>query len=179
MTPSDGLHTSPQQYFLSSLVCYGASEQQETLRFGNRSISPMLLLFVEFSDCSTSTRVRSVGGPRSTQRSNQPTGGSPYPALDCWAQQLVAHHWGPGGGWIRKWSLLPMSQTIVFHVGGNRWCKRVSRAHRSNNISIVVRIEHRTFHQVRQYAENSRQLMCLLFLCACCASVHLPLSVCW
>ena len=132
----------------------------------------MLLLFAQSARCSSSSTVRSVSGPRSTQRSTQATQGSPYPALDYWAGQLVAHHWGHGGGWIRKWSLLPVSQTIVFHVGGNRWCKRVSRAHRSNNISIVVRLEHRTFHQVSQGAENSRQLMCLLCLCACYPCVH-------
>jgi hypothetical protein len=95
---------------------------------------------------------------------------SPFPELDAYVQ---THHMAHGGvqGVIRGWqyayssrsgalaptqarlgegalppTFLPSSM-LTFQVGGNRWCHRIGRAHKSNHTMVVVDLRRGCLYQ--------------------------------
>ncbi len=38
-------------------------------------------------------------------------------------------------------------KTLVYEVGGNRFCRRIGRAHKSNHVYLVVDLQANSFHQ--------------------------------
>lgn len=55
---------------------------------------------------------------------------SPYPELDHFIKSLLKQ-----GGFIRQWN--QKHDTILYNIGGNRWCANVQREHKSNNIYYI------------------------------------------
>ena len=101
------------------------SQNCEVLECGNSS---------EDSDTKHSaTRRPSCRAPSAT--SNH--GSSPLPSLDNYI--LSRSNRGGVRGKIRAWSIGPMF--ITYHMSDNRWCERIGRMHKSNNIIWNVRIE--------------------------------------
>ena len=70
-------------------------------------------------------------------------GPSPFPVLDRYVANVLGSR-GGAVGWIRAWDcdrLLSSSATpccITYHMKGNRYCERVGRQHRSNNVMWTV-----------------------------------------
>ena len=68
---------------------------------------------------------------------------SPYPELD----QFVKEQLSPGG-YIRSWSQRSsVRNKILFAIGGSRFCSKVNREHRSNNIYYVCDLLNMTMNQ--------------------------------
>ena len=59
---------------------------------------------------------------------------SPYTEIDSFISSLI------GQGWIRQWKYHSDSETIVYDIGGSRWCGRVGREHRSNHVTYTCHL---------------------------------------
>ena len=70
-------------------------------------------------------------------------GSSPIPLLDNYI--LCLSNRGGVRGKIRAWSIGPTtgksSHHITYHMSDNRWCERIGRMHKSNNIIWNVRMD--------------------------------------
>lgn len=70
---------------------------------------------------------------------------SSFPLID----QFIArcHLVAPNGGFIRSSLYFPSTRVLVFEVGGNRFCHRILRQHKSNHIYIVVELLRMVYSQ--------------------------------
>ncbi|XP_028382666.1 DNA-directed primase/polymerase protein [Phyllostomus discolor] len=120
------------QYFLSSLVSN-----------------------VRFSDA---LRILTCDAPKNKQRQpghfNSPSTsveniegfqGSPYPEIDQFVLSLVDKNGIKGG--IRCWNYFFREQLLVYDICKYRWCENIGRAHKSNNIMIVVDLKNEVWYQ--------------------------------
>ncbi|KAL8597381.1 hypothetical protein ACOMHN_056144 [Nucella lapillus] len=124
-----------RQLFLASLIT-SVRGGERLLTFGHRArgegLSPR--------PGRQSRSVRSdgdAGGSLMMQVGAMPMGGcggSPYPEVDAFISGQVGH----GGGWTRRWSYFPPAQTLSYDIAGYRFCHRLQRQHRSNNIRSGV-----------------------------------------
>lgn len=81
--------------------------------------------------------------PRST--TSHFRGQSKYPAIE----QYILDRFGDRGGTVgrvRVWSIFE-NRHLSFHMMDNRWCERIGRQHKSNNIVWNVDLDNRTCHQ--------------------------------
>ena len=110
-----------------------------------------------------------AGGPRQAAAagSGDDSLASPFPSLESHFGTVVLRSWGRGGsgGYVRSWRhLLPAAPLavaggagaettppprgrLILNVAGNRFCERVEREHKSNNISFVIDLQRRWWHQ--------------------------------
>ncbi|XP_051686408.1 DNA-directed primase/polymerase protein isoform X3 [Oryctolagus cuniculus] len=120
------------QYFLSSLVCN-----------------------VRFSD---TLRILTCDTPQNKRKrmkhfnSTSPSVGtiegfqcSPYPEVDQFVLSLVTKNDIKGG--IRRWSYFFPEQLLVYDIFKYRWCENIGRAHKSNNIMILVDLKNEVWYQ--------------------------------
>ncbi|KFP74733.1 Coiled-coil domain-containing protein 111, partial [Apaloderma vittatum] len=70
---------------------------------------------------------------------------SPYPEIDCFVRSLVNKDGVQGG--IRRWNYFSLEQILVYDISGYRWCENIGRAHRSNNIMILVDLKKEVWYQ--------------------------------
>lgn len=70
---------------------------------------------------------------------------SPYPSVD----QFITSQLSKGGvqGAIRRWTFFPQGKCLVYDIQHNRWCERIGRAHKSNNIMIVADLVAGSYYQ--------------------------------
>ena len=61
---------------------------------------------------------------------------SPHPEVDHFIEGVI----GQGGvqGYIRRWSYFSQGALLVYDIAKNRWCERIGRPHKSNNIMYVL-----------------------------------------
>lgn len=120
------------QYFLSSLV--------SNVRFSDT----LQILTCETSqikqkgvDCfsSTSTSVETIEGFQC----------SPYPEIDKFVLSLVNKNGIKGG--IRRWNYFFPEELLVYDICKYRWCENIGRAHKSNNIMILVDLKNEVWYQ--------------------------------
>ncbi|XP_053109420.1 DNA-directed primase/polymerase protein isoform X2 [Hemicordylus capensis] len=126
--------STEEQYFLFSLIC--------NVRFSN------------------SLKILSCSNPEETRKKtvcldgNVPShlpgtiGGyqcSPYPEIDNFVLSLVNKDNVKGG--IRRWNYFSLEQLLVYDISNYRWCKNIGRAHKSNNIMIVVDLKRELWYQ--------------------------------
>lgn len=98
---------------------------------------------------TTARKQQSGEGQRAAAaaRCGQPP--SPYPRLDAFVLSCRP------GAYIRKWQWMqsamgsnPAINAILFHLAGdNRYCERIQRHHKSNNVYILVDLEKRILYQ--------------------------------
>ncbi|XP_015272887.1 PREDICTED: DNA-directed primase/polymerase protein [Gekko japonicus] len=123
-----------EQYFLSSLVC--------NVRFSN-------CLKILSCDNLEKTKEKSVCLDGSLSRSSSvPIGGcqsSPYPEIDNFIVSLVSKDNIQGG--IRQWNYFSLEELLVYDISKYRWCRNIGRAHRSNNIMIIVDLKREIWYQ--------------------------------
>jgi hypothetical protein len=71
---------------------------------------------------------------------------SPFPELDEFVKKQVLAR--PGNrGYIRGWMLYESASLLTYQIGGNRYCERIKREHKSNHIAIVVDLNTCVWHQ--------------------------------
>ena len=74
----------------------------------------------------TKKEARCIKG--SPTRENKFIKSSPYTEIDSFISSLI------GSGWIRQWKYYADTDTLLYDIGGSRWCGRVGREHRSNHV---------------------------------------------
>ncbi|KAM9578662.1 DNA-directed primase/polymerase protein isoform 3-T3 [Guaruba guarouba] len=70
---------------------------------------------------------------------------SPYPEIDCFVRSLVNKDGVQGG--IRRWNYFSPYEILVYDISGYRWCANIGRAHKSNNIMILVDLKKEVWYQ--------------------------------
>ncbi|NXL23645.1 PRIPO protein, partial [Setophaga kirtlandii] len=71
--------------------------------------------------------------------------GSPYPEIDDFVRSLVNKDGLQGG--IRQWSYFCLKELLIYDISGYRWCENIGRAHKSNNIMILVDLKNEVWYQ--------------------------------
>ncbi|XP_062992387.1 DNA-directed primase/polymerase protein [Elgaria multicarinata webbii] len=120
-----------EQYFLTSLICN-----------------------IRFSDCS---KILTWNNPKETREKSICLDGnivdsclggcnySPYPEIDKFVLSLVNKDNDQGG--IRRWNYFSLEQLLVYDIFNYRWCKNIGRAHKSNNIMIIIDLKRENWYQ--------------------------------
>lgn len=123
-----------QQYFFSSLIC--------NIRFSDS-------LKMICCDNPEKTMGKSVYlDGRASGLCLDPIEGyqcSPYPEIDNFVVSLVSKDNIQGG--IRRWNYFSFEQLLVYDIFNYRWCWNIGRAHKSNNIMIVVDLKKEIWYQ--------------------------------
>ncbi|XP_044153452.1 DNA-directed primase/polymerase protein isoform X2 [Bufo gargarizans] len=70
---------------------------------------------------------------------------SPYPEIDCFILSLLTREGFHGG--IRQWNYFSTEELLVYDTVNYRWCKNVGRAHRSNNVMLLVDLKREMWYQ--------------------------------
>ncbi|NXX16329.1 PRIPO protein, partial [Podargus strigoides] len=70
---------------------------------------------------------------------------SPYPEIDYFVRTLVNKDGVQGG--IRRWNYFSPEEILVYDISGYRWCENIGRAHKSNNIMILVDLKKEVWYQ--------------------------------
>ncbi|XP_060990736.1 DNA-directed primase/polymerase protein isoform X4 [Dama dama] len=119
------------QYFLSSLV--------SNVRFSDalRILTCDIPQSKQRIQClnPTSTSVETIEGFQC----------SPYPEIDQFVLSLVNKNGIKGG--IRRWNYFFPEELLVYDICKYRWCENIGRAHRSNNIMILVDLKNELWYQ--------------------------------
>ncbi|XP_011855554.1 PREDICTED: DNA-directed primase/polymerase protein isoform X3 [Mandrillus leucophaeus] len=120
------------QYFLSSLV--GNVRFSDTLRILTCDPSQNKQKGVGYSN-SIGTSVETMEGFQC----------SPYPEVDRFVLSLVNKDGIKGG--IRRWNYFFPEELLVYDICKYRWCENIGRAHKSNNIMILVDLKNEVWYQ--------------------------------
>ncbi|XP_032474086.1 DNA-directed primase/polymerase protein isoform X6 [Phocoena sinus] len=70
---------------------------------------------------------------------------SPYPEIDQFVLLLVNKNGIKGG--IRRWNYFFPEELLVYDICKYRWCENIGRAHKSNNIMILVDLKNEVWYQ--------------------------------
>nr|XP_020863328.1 DNA-directed primase/polymerase protein isoform X2 [Phascolarctos cinereus] len=70
---------------------------------------------------------------------------SPYPEIDNFVLSLVNKNGVKGG--IRCWNYFFPEELLVYDISKYRWCGNIKRAHKSNNIMILVDLKNEVWYQ--------------------------------
>ncbi|XP_037687026.1 DNA-directed primase/polymerase protein isoform X3 [Choloepus didactylus] len=70
---------------------------------------------------------------------------SPYPEIDHFVLSLVNKNGIEGG--IRRWNYFFPEELLVYDICKYRWCENIGRAHKSNNIMILVDLKNEVWYQ--------------------------------
>ncbi|XP_064566613.1 DNA-directed primase/polymerase protein isoform X2 [Zonotrichia leucophrys gambelii] len=123
-----------EAYFLSSLICnVGASDDIKVLSSGFSEEERKMSAFLN------SKTTRSSRDPMEGYQ------GSPYPEIDHFVRSLVNKDGLQGG--IRQWSYFSLKELLIYDISGYRWCENIGRAHKSNNIMILVDLKNEVWYQ--------------------------------
>ncbi|XP_047407675.1 DNA-directed primase/polymerase protein isoform X3 [Sciurus carolinensis] len=120
------------QYFLSSLV--SNVRFSDTLRILTCDTSQIKRKRAEYLN-STISSVETIEGFQC----------SPYPEVDRFVLSLVNKNDIKGG--IRRWSYFFPEELLVYDISKYRWCENIGRAHKSNNIMILVDLKNEVWYQ--------------------------------
>ncbi|XP_065692230.2 DNA-directed primase/polymerase protein isoform X1 [Patagioenas fasciata] len=123
-----------EAYFLSSLICnVRIRDDTKVLSSGfseeERKVSA-------FFNSKT---------PRSSRDFMEGYQDSPYPEVDNFVRSLVNKDGVQGG--IRRWNYFSLEELLVYDIFGYRWCENIGRAHKSNNIMILVDLKKEVWYQ--------------------------------
>ncbi|XP_001369409.2 DNA-directed primase/polymerase protein isoform X1 [Monodelphis domestica] len=120
------------QYFLSSLVTN--IRFSDTLRILTYDITP-----------SPQKRAECFNGACTKGNVIEGVQCSPYPEIDNFVLSLVNKN-GVNGG-IRCWNYFFPEELLVYDICKYRWCGNIKRAHKSNNIMILVDLKNEVWYQ--------------------------------
>lgn len=73
-------------------------------------------------------------------------GGTPFPALERFVEQCVCAQ-GGARGHVRACRVNAAGTVATFTVSGNRYCERVGRQHRHNNVLVVCEVYSGVWHR--------------------------------
>ncbi|KAM6400860.1 DNA-directed primase/polymerase protein [Pluvialis apricaria] len=122
-----------EAYFLSSLICnISARDDTKVLSSG----------FAEEERTSAFLNSKTARSSREPMEGYQD---SPYPEVDNFVRSLVNKDGVQGG--IRRWNYFSLEEILVYDISGYRWCENIGRAHKSNNIMILVDLKKEVWYQ--------------------------------
>nr|XP_028704748.1 DNA-directed primase/polymerase protein isoform X2 [Macaca mulatta] len=147
------------QYFLSSLVSNvslntnlteveGSSTEYSHLVFCVFQVSTRFSDTLRILTCDPSqNKQKGVGYFNSIGTSETIEGFqcSPYPEVDHFVLSLVNKDGIKGG--IRRWNYFFPEELLVYDICKYRWCENIGRAHKSNNIMILVDLKNEVWYQ--------------------------------
>ncbi|CAI9543536.1 unnamed protein product [Staurois parvus] len=70
---------------------------------------------------------------------------SPYPEIDQFIWSLVTREGFQGG--IRQWNYFTLEELLVYDTTNYRWCENIGRAHKSNNVMLLVDLKRDVWYQ--------------------------------
>ncbi|XP_055970310.1 DNA-directed primase/polymerase protein [Sorex fumeus] len=121
------------QYFLSSLV--------SNVRFSDT----LRILTCEASCQNKQKGVECFSGASTSVETIEGFQCSPYPEVDQFVLSLVTKNGIKGG--IRRWNYFFPEELLVYDICKYRWCENIGRAHKSNNIMILVDLKNEVWYQ--------------------------------
>ncbi|XP_075608079.1 DNA-directed primase/polymerase protein isoform X2 [Balearica regulorum gibbericeps] len=123
-----------EAYFLSSLICnIRVKDNTKVLSSGLSEEERKMSAFLN----SKTTR--------SSRDSMEGYQDSPYPEIDYFVRSLVNKDGVQGR--IRQWNYFFLEEILVYDISGYRWCENIGRAHKSNNIMILVDLKKEVWYQ--------------------------------
>jgi len=134
LTTSDGYESvhaiGSLAFFKSTLVCAVGKNDEGGLR----------LIECELLPGAAQTRAYAVGVHQSSSRQQDGGQPSPYPQIDRYITNHIRQRHGSSTGYayLRSATYFPEGKTIVYHIGGDKYCANVGRQHRSNHVLYVV-----------------------------------------
>jgi hypothetical protein len=72
---------------------------------------------------------------------------SPFPNLDFWIRDELRSWPGSERPIMRGWRYVEDLGQLTYNIGGNKWCERIQREHKSNHIFIVCDLKSRLWYQ--------------------------------
>ncbi|XP_058525918.1 DNA-directed primase/polymerase protein isoform X2 [Ochotona princeps] len=120
------------QYFLSSLVC-------------NVRFSDALRILTCEATQDNRKRPEHFNNTNISVETLEGFHSSPYPEVDRFVLSLVTKNDIKGG--IRRWSYFSSEELLVYDIFKYRWCENIRRAHKSNNIMILVDLKNEVWYQ--------------------------------
>ncbi|XP_014641735.1 PREDICTED: DNA-directed primase/polymerase protein isoform X2 [Ceratotherium simum simum] len=131
-SPTQSTNISEEyQYFLSSLV-------------SNVRFSDTLRILTCDTFQNEQKRVEDFNGTSTSERI-EGFQCSPYPEIDQFVLSLVNKNGIKGG--IRRWNYFFLEELLVYDICKYRWCENIGRAHKSNNIMILVDLKNEVWYQ--------------------------------
>uniref|UniRef100_F6S7I5 DNA-directed primase/polymerase protein n=1 Tax=Xenopus tropicalis TaxID=8364 RepID=F6S7I5_XENTR len=70
---------------------------------------------------------------------------SPYPEIDDFILSLVTREGFQGS--IRSWHYFSSEELLVYETANYRWCANIRRAHKSNNVMLLVDVKREVWYQ--------------------------------
>ncbi|OCT99584.1 DNA-directed primase/polymerase protein isoform X1 [Xenopus laevis] len=70
---------------------------------------------------------------------------SPYPEIDDFILSLVTQEGFQGS--IRSWNYFSSEELLVYETANYRWCANIGRAHKSNNVMLLVDLKREVWYQ--------------------------------
>ncbi|XP_073498764.1 DNA-directed primase/polymerase protein [Phyllobates terribilis] len=70
---------------------------------------------------------------------------SPYPEIDQFILSLLTREGFHGG--FRQWNYFSTEELLVYDTINYRWCENIGRAHRSNNVMLLVDLKREMWYQ--------------------------------
>ncbi|XP_014801141.1 PREDICTED: DNA-directed primase/polymerase protein [Calidris pugnax] len=122
-----------EAYFLSSLIC------------NIRTRDDTRMLSSGFPEERRTSAILNRETPRSSRDPMEGYQESPYPEIDHFVHSLVNKDGVQGG--IRRWNYFSLEEILVYDISGYRWCENIGRAHKSNNIMILVDLKKEVWYQ--------------------------------
>ncbi|KAB0352580.1 hypothetical protein FD754_017437 [Muntiacus muntjak] len=119
------------QYFLSSLV--------SNVRFSDA------LRILTCDIPQSKQRIQCLNRTNTSAETIEGFQCSPYPEVDQFVLSLVNKNGIKGG--IRRWNYFFPEELLVYDICKYRWCENIGRAHRSNNIMILVDLKNEVWYQ--------------------------------
>uniref|UniRef100_A0A8C9DUN2 DNA-directed primase/polymerase protein n=1 Tax=Prolemur simus TaxID=1328070 RepID=A0A8C9DUN2_PROSS len=119
------------QYFLSSLV--SNVRFSDTLKILTCDVPQNKRKGAEY--CNSNSTSETIEGFQC----------SPYPEVDHFVLSLVNKNGIKGG--IRRWNYFFPEELLVYDICKYRWCENIGRAHKSNNIMILVDLKNEVWYQ--------------------------------
>ncbi|XP_043827300.1 DNA-directed primase/polymerase protein [Dromiciops gliroides] len=130
-------------------------KQSETVSEENQYFLSSLVTNIRFSD---TLRILTCDVPLSKQKRTESFNSactkvgvmegfqcSPYPEIDNFVLSVVNKNGVKGG--IRCWNYFFPEELLVYDISKYRWCGNIKRAHKSNNIMILVDLKNEVWYQ--------------------------------
>ncbi|XP_063776784.1 DNA-directed primase/polymerase protein [Pseudophryne corroboree] len=70
---------------------------------------------------------------------------SPYPEIDYFILSILTREGFRGG--IRQWNYFFVEELLVYDTIDYRWCENIGRAHKSNNVMLLVDLKREVWYQ--------------------------------
>ncbi|XP_074304718.1 uncharacterized protein LOC141639517 [Silene latifolia] len=102
-------------------------------------------------------------GHKSEEPKTYLMGTSPFPALDAFIESVAS--FGSVAGKIRSWYWFSEDELMVYSMSRSRYCERIGREHKSNNVMYVVDLRWGLYYQkcydpdCRGYRSPSRPIL--------------------